>query len=87
MEKDRILTRKLGVMIKKIDSDYYVYYQHSFFKLNWTAAKILALCNGQNNVYDISEMIYSLREDTKREKVESDVNKTLRKFEELDLIS
>lgn len=82
---DKIWNRSLGVLFKKINGKYYVFFKHQLIELNWSAAKFLSLCDGTHSVEEICTMI-SNESGIDIAIISEDAKRTFSRFEELKII-
>lgn len=49
-----IYKKNLGIMLSKVDGEFYAVYEYEAYKLNETGARIIELCDGKNTDSDIA---------------------------------
>ncbi len=57
MSKDCRYKKQIGLLLDKIDGKYYAVADYHVFELNEVGARILDLCNGENDIPSISKKL------------------------------
>lgn len=80
------MKKRMGVMLERLDGKFYVVSDYAVFELNEVGARVLELCNGENDVEAIVRKLNSHYSQIEPEELRTDVFEYINVLLENELI-